>query len=118
MSRRKRVIPDDIQRELDETARTLPIYAKLSGLFTEEEMFDSYDSFADEGFRLVEHAEHKIMSGSHKSAPGYLFKKYDNDKEDDKQLRNYMLRVEGARLLRTFIAERGFTDVVAPRKWL
>src|SRR5207253_7566244 len=69
-------------------------------------------------FRSVEHAPHKIMTGSHKRARGYLFKKYNNDKPGKKQLRNYMHRVEGSRLIRAFIAEHGFTRVVAPRKWL
>jgi len=81
-------------------------------------MFDSYDDFASEGFKLVDHAENKIMSGTHKDAPGYIFKKYNNDRETKKQVSNYMHRVEGSRLLRAFIAERGFQHVVAPRKWL
>lgn len=115
---KRRPTPEQIQRELAETTATLPIIALLPSLFTNRRMFDSYRRFAAEGFRLVEHDEHKIMSGSHKSAPGYLFKKYNNDKDGTKQLVNYMRRIEGARLLRAFIAERGFTRVVAPRKWL
>ena len=58
------------------------------------------------------------MSGGHKRAKGYLFKKYNNAKPGKKQLRNYMHRVEGAKLIRTFIAENGFSRVVAPGKWL
>lgn len=112
------VTPDDIQRELTETAATLPIYPNLPELFTDKKMFDSYDRFADEGFHLVEHAEHKIMSGSHESAEGYIFKKYNNDKDGKKQLLNYMFRIEGSRRLRAFIAEHGFTGVIAPQKWL
>jgi hypothetical protein len=118
MSRYDHVTPEDVERELAETAATLPIYADLPDLFTDRKMFDSYEQFADEGFRLVEHAEHKIMSGFHKSASGYIFKKYSNDKPGDDQLLNYMFRIEGARRLRAFIAERGFSGVVAPRKWL
>jgi hypothetical protein len=112
------VTSDDIQRELAETAATLPIYQVLPELFTDKKMFDSYDRFADEDFQLVEHSEHKIMSGSHASAEGYIFKKYNNDKDGEKQLINYMFRIEGARLLRAFITERGFAGVIAPQKWL
>lgn len=110
--------PDQVQRELTVTAETLPIVSLMGDLFVDPKMFASYSRFEKAGFSLVDHAPHKIMTGSHKSARGYLFKKYDDDKPGTKQLRNYMHRVEGARLLRAFIAERGFTRVVAPRKWL
>src|ERR1700751_1507096 len=113
-----RVTADQLQRELSETARTLSIAPQLSALFTDRKMFASYDHFGDEGFRLVEHAEHKIMVGRHKSFPGYVFKKYSNDKPEEKQRLNYMRRIEGARLLRAFIAEHDFEHVVAPQKWL
>jgi hypothetical protein len=110
--------PEQIQHELAATAATLPIYSRLPALFTNGKMFDSYDRFESEGFQLVEHSENKIMSGSHKSARGYLFKKYNNDKDVADQLRNYMFRIEGARLLRSFITEHGFAGVVTPQKWL
>lgn len=118
MSKRGRVTSEQIQRELAETAATLSIIDLLPKLFTNRKMFDSYDRFGDEGFKLVDHAEHKIMSGGHKSTPGYLFKKYSNDKDGVDQIRNYMRRIEGAKLLRTFIADQGFSRVIAPRKWL
>lgn len=118
MSTRPRLTSEQIQHELSGTAASLPIFQLLPKLFTDRKMFGSYDRFSFEGFRLVEHAPHKVMSGSHKSARGYLFKKYNNDKDGTDQISNYMHRIEGARLLRTFIAEHGFTRVVAPRKWL
>jgi hypothetical protein len=108
--------PDQITRELAETAATLPI--DPSKLFTDRRMFESFDRFSDAGFKLVDHSENKVMTGGHKAFPGYFFKKYNNDKPDKKQIRNYMHRIEGARLLRNFITERGFTTVIAPRKWL
>lgn len=109
---------DQVKRELADTAVTLPIASLMRELFDDPKMFRSYSRFERAGFSLVDHAPHKIMTGSHKRARGYLFKKYDDDKPGEKQLRNYMHRVEGSRLLRAFIAERGFTHVVAPRKWL
>jgi hypothetical protein len=114
---RKRASSEQIQRELAETAASLPIVSQLRDLFTDRKMFSSYDRFGDEGFRLTEHAEHKIMAGSHKRVPGYIFKKYNNDK-GKKQVVNYLRRIEGSRLLRTFIAEQRFEHVVTPRKWL
>lgn len=118
MGKRNRVTAEHIEQELAETAATLPIVGDLPELFTNRKMFDSYSRFEDEGFRMARHAEHKIMAGAHKSARGYLFKKYNNDKDERDQLRNYMRRIEGSRLLRRFIEERGFDRVMAPRKWL
>lgn len=109
---------EQVQRELSETRETLPILSLMSELFTDPKMFSSFDRFESAGFSLVDHAPHKIMTGSHKLAKGYFFKKYNNDKPGKKQLRNYMHRVEGSRLIRTFIADHGFSRVVAPRKWL
>jgi hypothetical protein len=115
---RNRVTADQIQKELAATASSLPIVSRLPDLFTNKRMFDSFDRFEAEGFRLVAHAEHKIMSGSHKETPGYLFKKYNNDKPGKKQITNYMRRIEGARLLRQFVEEHGLQHITAPRKWL
>ncbi|HSX22288.1 MAG TPA: hypothetical protein VLE97_05885 [Gaiellaceae bacterium] len=112
------VTAEQIRYELDQTTKTLPIYEQMPSLFTNRKMFDSYRRFEDEGFRLALHAEHKMMAGSHKSARGYLFKKYNNDKDGAEQIRNYMRRIEGARLLRRFIDDRGFTRVTVPGKWL
>ena len=84
---------DQIQRELDATRESLPILSLMGELFTDSKMFSSFDRFRSAGFDLVDHAETKIMSGSHKRAKGYLFKKYNNDKPGKKQLRNYMHRV-------------------------
>ena len=114
----KRVATEQIQHELSETAANLPIVSQLGELFMDRKMFNSMTSFENAGFRLIAHSPHKIMSGSHKRARGYLFKKYNNDKPGKKQLKNYMRRIEGARLLRAFIAERSFQHVVVPHKWL
>lgn len=114
----KQVTAAQIQQELDETAKTLPIFEQLPRLFFNKKMFDSVDRFEDAGFKIIPHAPHKMMVGSHKEAPRYLFKKYNNDHDGSEQLLNYMRRIEGARMLRSFIEQRRFTTVVAPRKWL
>jgi hypothetical protein len=115
---RNSVTNEQIRRELAETDASLPIASQLADLFTDRKMFDSTKAFEKAGFRLIAHAPHKIMSGFHKGARGFLFKKYNNDKPGKKQIKNYMRRVEGARLMRKFITERGFQHVVAPHKWL
>ena len=115
---RSPLTPEQIERELAATRDSLPIFAQLADLFTDPKMFDSFGRFSAEGFKLVDHAPYKIMAGSHKRARGYVFKKYNNGWRDKKQLGNYMHRIEGSRLLRSFIAEHGFTRVTAPKKWL
>lgn len=115
---RTRLTPNQVQRELADTAETLPILPLMGELFSDPKMFGSYSRFEKAGFSLVDHSPHKIMTGGHKRARGYFFKKYDDDKPGEKQLRNYMHRIEGSRLLRPFITAHGLTRVVAPRKWL
>ena len=117
-SRRAPLTSEQIQREFDATRVSLPILPLLADLFTDSKMFRSFDHFSSAGFSLVDHAPHKMMTGAHKRARGYLFKKYDNDRPGKEQLRNYMHRIEGSRLIRTFIAEHGFFRVMAPKKWL
>jgi len=117
MGHRKRFGPEQLQAELAETA-VQPFISVLEELFTDSKMFESYNRFCSSGFQLADHAETKIMAGSHKRLRGYLIKKYSNDKPGKKQLRSYMHRIEGARLLRTFIAEQDFQHVVAPKKFL
>lgn len=117
MSKRRRLSSEQIQQELTETATQLFVPV-LKRLFTDPKMFASFDRFRSAGFHLVDHAETKIMAGSHKQLRGYLVKKYNNDRSGKDQLRNYMHRIEGARLLREFIAEHRFKRVVAPKKFL
>ena len=106
-----------IQRELEETKSGLPVVDQLPALFTDPDMFHSFDRFSAEGFKLVAHHPDKIMCGRHGHVKGYVFKKF-NDRFPKDQLVNYLRRIEGARLLRRFIDEYGFTRVTAPKKWL
>jgi hypothetical protein len=117
MGKRRRLSSEQIQDELSKTS-SQPFVTVLESLFTDPKMFSSFDRFRDAGFHLVDHAETKIMAGSHRRLRGYLIKKYNNDRSGKDQLRSYMHRIEGARLLREFIAERNFQHVVAPQKFL
>ena len=117
MGKRRRLSPDQIQQELAETA-SQPFVSVLKELFTDPKMFDSFDRFRSAGFHLVDHSETKIMAGGHKRLKSYLVKKYNNKRSGKEQLRNYMHRIEGARLLRNFIVDNKFQSVVAPQKFL
>ena len=117
MSKRHRFSADQIQQELAETA-SQTFSSVLKKLFIDPKMFDSFDRFRAAGFHLVDHSETKIMAGSHKRLKGYLVKKYNNDRPGKEQVRNYMHRIEGARLLRKFIVDNKLQRVVAPQKFL
>jgi len=106
-----------VQAELDETKRSLPIVDQMATLFTDPDMFASVHRYSAKGFKITPHHPDKMMCGRHKRFRGYVFKKF-NDSFPRDQIVNYMRRVEGARLLRSFIAERGFVHVTAPKKWL
>ena len=109
---------EQIQHELALTAASLPIIHLMADLFTDPKMFGSYGRFNSAGFSLADHSPEKTLVGTHKRTPGYVFKKFSDAKRADKQLRNYMRRIEGARLIANFIAERGFSRVTVPKKWL
>jgi len=117
MSKRRRLSSEQIEQEIALTAKQ-PFVPVLEALLTDPKMFSSFDRFRSGGFHLVDHSETKIMSGSHKRLPGLLVKKYNDDRPGKDQLRNYMHRVEGARLLRDFITGHNFRRVVAPQKFL
>ena len=112
------ITAEQIQHELALTAATLPIAHRMGRLFSDPDMFRSYGRFSSAGFSLVDHSPEKMLVGTHKRAPGYVFKKFSDAMRGDKQVQNYMRRIEGARLIAQFIAERGFSRVTVPRKWL
>lgn len=58
------------------------------------------------------------MVAGHRSAPGYLFKRYTDDVSQREQRANYETRLAGARALARFIAEQGLVHVAVPRKHL
>lgn len=97
-----------------------PLSLDLQSLFRRPEMFDSPDDWRAAGFKIVRASPSlkKVMVTKHKSARGYLFKKYNNRVSLKDQLQKFQRRLEGASKLRTFIGEMKFKHVVVPRKWL
>ena len=91
----------------------------LKKLFDDPDMFESRDAFHDAGFDLVgRSSDSKIMAGSHRAAPGLLFKKYPNTVSQQEQHENYTTRIEGADVLRAFVDERRLEHIVVPQKWI
>jgi hypothetical protein len=98
-----------------------PATFDLGHLFRDPDMFDTSESWAEEGFQILRASDNKITVASHKSVPGYLFKKYvTSGKREalDDQLENYEKRIEGARGLRKLIADKNLRHVVVPNKWI
>jgi len=97
-----------------------PASLDLKGLFCDRTMFESSSRWRKRGFAVEgEGDESDIMTASHPSAPGYLFKKYSDDKVSPKdQLENYRRRIKGAKKLRAYVADQRLTRIVVPGKSL
>jgi hypothetical protein len=90
----------------------------LQNFFVDPAMFSSTESFRRAGFEVPERGHDLIMVGSHPMVKGYLFKKYKNHIAAKEQHENYLRRIDGARRLRSFIAERQLRHIITPQKWL
>ena len=58
------------------------------------------------------------MVASHPSARGYLFKKYNAEISQEKQLKNYCCRIKGAQKLQELITSERLTRIIVPGKYL
>lgn len=97
---------------------SLPAF-DVAALFRSAGMFESRRTWAAAGFQVIDRANNgKIMVARHASAPGLLFKKYDDDVALKEQLKNYRRRIEGSERLRAFVASRQLSRLVVPHKRL
>lgn len=91
----------------------------LDRLFADPAMFDSRKAWRRAGFDVLDPAKDtECMVAAHRSAPGYLFKKYADDVPRREQAGNYAARIEGARRLADLIARQRLAHVVVPKKYL
>jgi len=91
----------------------------LGILFSNPAMFESRATWQAAGFTIIAgNHDSEILVASHPSARGVLFKKFTSKKSAGDQLRNYQLRVEGARKLRAFVAGKHLERIVVPQKWI
>jgi len=95
-----------------------PTSLDLKRLFRDPDMFDSSDDWRSAGFKLIRASEEHIVVAKHKSADGYLFKKYMNKISLREQLEKLTLRFEGARKLSAIIKERRLQHIIVPHKYL
>lgn len=97
----------------------LPAQVDHEKLFRKGDALDSARDWSDAGFDILRGTEGKIIVASHKSARGYLFKKYGKGFAScDEELELYKERVDGARFLKDHLAAHQVKKIVVPRKWL
>ena len=91
----------------------------LDGLFADPDMFDSHKAWRRSGFDVLDPAKDtECMVAAHRSAPGYLFKKYTDDVSQQDQRANFDARIEGARRVAELIRRESLQHVVVPKKHL
>ncbi len=94
-----------------------PLQSILKEIFKDPHMFKSSARFEKAGFK-VKHGHKQLMVGFHPLAPFYLFKKFPDQQSQENQLKNFLLRIRGAQILRDEIQKRHFKHLVVPQKWL
>jgi hypothetical protein len=96
-----------------------PTSLRLGDLFVDPNMFDSRRTWKRSGFDVIDPAKDtECMVASHRSAPGYLFKRYTADVSLKEQDKNYRTRIAGAEALARFITAERLAHVTVPRKYL
>lgn len=99
----------------------LPPEIDLDRLFHAKSVFNSSDDMRDAGFNVLrESAREKVIVASHRSAPGFLFKKFLSDVSLSykEQLLVYEMRVNGANTLKAHLEALQIKRIIVPRKWL
>lgn len=95
-----------------------PLQKKLNRLFKNGDMFDSPRRLKQAGFQVIARVHRGLMVAGHPSMKKYLIKKFQNHIPQNKQLENYLQRINGARALSSFIKLNHLKHVIVPEKWL
>lgn len=94
-----------------------PLTPKLKNLFKNRKMFKTAKEFRKEGFQLS-FGHRRLMVASHPEISGYLIKKFPDSTPKEKQIENYIKRINGANEVRKQIAINHLMHLVVPHKWL
>jgi len=95
-----------------------PAYKALRKLFSDIEIFDSPTILREAGFEVNRRVHKNMMVFTHPKVKNYIFKRFTNDVDLDKQLELYLKRLKGAEVIRKVIKKNGFQNVIVPKKWL
>jgi len=99
----------------------LPPEIDLDRLFRKKAVFNSSDEMRDAGFNVMRESVHeKVIVARHRSAPGFLFKKFLRTVSltREEQLAAYEMRVNGANALKAHLEALQIKKIIVPRKWL
>lgn len=96
-----------------------PLSKQLADLFHDPAMFQSPRYLREAGFNVKPgNPKTGLMVIGHSSIPHYLLKKFPDRVSQSLQLKNFVKRIKGAKLLRHIIKKHHFKHLVVPKKWL
>lgn len=97
-----------------------PLHPQLNKIFEDKDfsIFNSPQDLRLAGFLVLERVHRGLMVAAHPDIPKFLFKKFQNDVDQESQLRNFQNRIQGARNLLNFIKKNRLNHIVTPKKWL
>ncbi len=98
--------------------RDHPVYAKMEQLIQDPHMFESQHTFEGAGFQVINKMHRGLMVAKHPELKNFLIKKYRNKASQKQQLKNYIVRVSGAKALKDFIDLNHLQHIVVPQKWI
>ena len=78
---------------------------------------DPPENFQKAGFHVIL-GHRKLMVGEHPTIPGYLVKKFSDDKSQKVQIKNYLKRIRGAKAVKAYIQKHDFKHLIVPKKWI
>ena len=104
--------------EATELPETHQLQKLLPTLFTDAQLFDSPESLREAGFEVNPRVHKGLMVFTHPKIKKYIFKKYQNEIDHERQISKYKARLEGAQKIRHACQKYGLKHIVVPNKWL
>ncbi|MBA2367435.1 MAG: hypothetical protein H0V82_00240 [Candidatus Protochlamydia sp.] len=106
---------DELKHYLLPSTHPLKNYLKV--IFKNPHMFKTIEHFENEGFKVIR-GHRNLMVGAYPSIEQFLYKKFPDGMPQNKQLDNFVKRIRGAEVIRSYIKKYGFKHMVVPKKWL
>jgi hypothetical protein len=96
-----------------------PAKRGLDEIFSKQRVIQSEETFSSAGFGKVKYrGEYKIILGKHRSIPGVVLKIFLDTQPFVDEWRNWLRRIEGAKVIQTYLTEKQFKKFKVPKKWI
>lgn len=96
-----------------------PIKAKLDKLFSKARITTDRETVIKAGFKYPSEHGLNVHALKHPDVEGYFIKVYLDKKEHPEEWKKYILRIEGAELIRKAIKKHGYEKFMkVPHKWI